>query len=81
MGTRTTLRFRNYEIKPDPTGLPLLAAVCVSGDESECGAASDEQTDPERVGRWMAQHVHDTGHSRFQRHYADYVTAELGDWL
>ena len=81
MGITTTMRFRNYEIKPDPSGLPLLAAVCVSGDEVECGAASDEQTDPEKVGRWMAQHLQDTGHDRYQRRYADYVTAELGGWL
>ncbi|TDU02489.1 hypothetical protein EDD99_0882 [Streptomyces sp. 846.5] len=81
MGTTTTMRFRNYEIKPDPSGLPLLAAVCVSGEETECGATSDEQTDPQKVGRWIAQHLQDTGHDRYQRRYADYVTAELGGWL
>ncbi|MFC1417047.1 DUF7848 domain-containing protein [Streptacidiphilus cavernicola] len=80
MGSRQVFRFRNYEIKPDLTGLPLLAAVCVSGEETECGAASEEQTDPEKVGRWIAQHLQDTGHDRYQRRYADYVTACLGEW-
>ncbi|MDJ0342521.1 hypothetical protein [Streptomyces sp. PH10-H1] len=79
MGTTTTMRFRNYEIKPDATGQVTIGMACVSGDD--CTESSGRQTEPEKVGKWAAQHMQDTGHTRFQRRYSDRVTVELGEWL
>ncbi|WP_411112945.1 hypothetical protein [Streptomyces sp. 029-5] len=80
MGNVQSFRFRNYEIHPDSLSEPTYAATCVSGDEADCGAQSDEEVETDKVERWIAEHVRDTGHRRYRRTMADYVMAEPGAW-
>ncbi|NGN68437.1 hypothetical protein G5C51_31640 [Streptomyces sp. A7024] len=56
-------------------------AVCVSGDEEDCGEASGPLTDADALTRWMAEHTRDTGHQRFRRAYCEYAHVEPGAWL
>ncbi|WP_042404925.1 DUF7848 domain-containing protein [Streptacidiphilus carbonis] len=78
MGTTTTMRFRNYEIKPDPTGQVRVSMACVS--DEVCTEASGQQSEPEAVSRWAARHMLETGHSQFRRRYSDRVQVEAGEW-
>jgi len=77
---KQVMHFRNYEITPDPAA-PSYGATCVSGGLRGCGADSGDMRRSEEVGRWIAQHVFDTGHERFQRRAYDFITAELGHWV
>ncbi|MER7817413.1 hypothetical protein [Streptomyces sp. NPDC096153] len=67
MHAAKTYRLRNYRVTPDETALPSYQAVCVSGEEADCGADSTDQPDEEALTRWMAEHTRDTGHDRFKR--------------
>lgn len=78
--TRATYRFREYGITPDPLGVPDHQAVCVSGDETDCGADSEAQPDGEALARWMAEHTRDTGHLRFRVAQWGYALVEAGTW-
>ncbi|MEE1734038.1 MULTISPECIES: hypothetical protein [Streptomyces] len=80
MGTTRSYRFRTYDISPDPMSETTFAAACVSGDDADCGATSGEQVEKTDVERWIAEHVRDTGHSRYRRTMADYALAEPGEW-
>ncbi|WP_329101592.1 DUF7848 domain-containing protein [Streptomyces sp. NBC_01439] len=80
MGRTRTYRFRNYEIRTDPIGEVTFEAECVSGDEANCGAASGDMAEIIDVDRWIAEHVQDTGHSRYRRTAADYALVEPGEW-
>ncbi|MFE4373912.1 hypothetical protein ACFRMN_37915 [Streptomyces sp. NPDC056835] len=80
MGNARSFRFRNYEIRSDSLSEATYAATCVSGDEADCGAQSAEEVETNKVERWIAEHVRDTGHQRYRRTMADYVTAEPGAW-
>ncbi|MER0445985.1 hypothetical protein ABR738_15690 [Streptomyces sp. Edi4] len=80
MGITRRFRFQNYEIQPDPVGETTYAAECVSGDEADCGAQSGEKDETAKVAQWIAEHTRDTGHQRYRRTVADYVTAEPGEW-
>ncbi|MFI1890476.1 DUF7848 domain-containing protein [Streptomyces jumonjinensis] len=80
--TRATYRFRNYEISSDPTSPPpAYSAVCVTGEESDCGAAtSDEQITEDAVAEWIAEHSRDTGHDLYRKKVEGYVRSEPGEW-
>ncbi|EST17968.1 MULTISPECIES: DUF7848 domain-containing protein [Streptomyces] len=78
--TRATYRFREHKITPDPLGVPEHQAVCVSGDETECGADSGLLPDGKELARWMAEHTRDTGHLRFRAAQWGYALMEPGAW-
>ncbi|GHH56187.1 DUF7848 domain-containing protein [Streptomyces candidus] len=81
---KATYRFRDYGITPDLLGLPDHQAVCVSGDDSECGtecgADSGLLQDGDALTRWMAKHTRDTGHRRFRAAQWGYALVEPGAW-
>ncbi|MEU3902038.1 hypothetical protein [Streptomyces sp. NPDC045251] len=85
--TTRTFRFRMFEVSPaagaaaDESAEPEFEAVCVSGDEEDCGEASGPLADAERLDKWMAEHARDTGHRRFRRAYCEYATVEPGAWV
>ncbi|MFK8850197.1 hypothetical protein [Streptomyces sp. Ac-502] len=70
---RRTLRFVPFRIEQDRTAEPTYEAVCVSGDDKECGQSSDEWITPHPVEVWMREHSRDTGHTRFRRAFVDYA--------
>jgi hypothetical protein len=80
VGTTRTFRFREYAITPDDTALPAYQAVCVAGDTADCGADSGDQPSETELGRWIAEHTRDTGHTRFRRARWDYAQVEPGAW-
>ncbi len=80
MGTTTRYRFRNYTISRDETAAPEYGAVCVTGDDADCGASSGEQVTPEEVEKWLMGHMRETGHKRFRRSFADYADIDPGAW-
>lgn len=71
--TRAVLRFMNYTTTQDPTGELSWAALCVSGEDADCGANSGSKTDQDEVIRWMSEHCRDSGHDRFWRMFTDYA--------
>ncbi|MEW1616499.1 hypothetical protein [Streptomyces sp. NPDC088744] len=91
--TTRTFRLRLFEVRPaagasgrtgaaaDESAEPEFEAVCVSGDEEECGEESGLLLDAELLDRWMVGHTRDTGHQRFRRAYCEYATVEPGAWL
>ncbi len=91
--TTRTFRFRQFEVfqeagTPGQSGVTVdesaeaeFEAVCVSGDEEDCGEASGPLADAERLDTWMAEHTRDSGHQRFRRAYCEYATVEPGAWL
>lgn len=70
---KKVLRFVEYSITEDPAGESLWSAMCVSGDEKDCGAESKELGSEEAINKWMAEHCAATGHSRFWRAYSAYA--------
>jgi hypothetical protein len=88
-----TFRFRMFEVTqesgtPQPSGIttdesamPEYEAVCVSGDETDCGEGSGPLEDADELARWMAEHTRDTGHQRYRRAYCEYALVEPGAWL
>lgn len=74
--TRAVLRFVDYTTTPDPVGESVWSAVCVSGEEKDCGASSKELDSERAVVDWMAQHCAETRHSRFKRSFSDYALVE-----
>jgi len=48
MGTTTRYRFREYTVTTvlDPTALPTFEAICVAGEQQDCGATSDKVHTP-----------------------------------
>lgn len=73
MSVRSTYRFVNFTTTKDPIGEETWAAVCVSGDEKECGARSKDLGGDEDANDWMAEHASETGHERFKRVFSDYA--------
>ncbi|MET7716028.1 hypothetical protein [Streptomyces sp. NPDC005407] len=73
---RAGYRFVDYKVREDATAERTREAVCVVGEDSDCGISSGELVDEEKVTRWMAEHRRDTGHSRFKRLFTDYATVE-----
>ncbi|WP_335939935.1 DUF7848 domain-containing protein [Streptomyces sp. PTD5-9] len=78
--TRATYRFRQYGVTPDELAEPVFQAVCVSGEETDCGADSGDQGDEAALARWMAEHTRDTGHERFRAAPWSYVMVKAGAW-
>ncbi|WP_405593146.1 hypothetical protein [Streptomyces sp. NBC_01092] len=66
----------DYKINRDPIGEVTWAAVCVSGEEEECGASSGDLGAEKAANLWMAVHRAGTGHNRFKRSVTDYVLVE-----
>ncbi|WND40574.1 hypothetical protein RI578_40500 (plasmid) [Streptomyces sp. BB1-1-1] len=91
--TTRTFRLRAFEISPaartsgqagaaaDELAHPEFEAVCVSGDEEDCGEKSGPLPDADHLDTWMAEHTRDTGHRRYRRAYCEYATVEPGAWL
>ncbi|MFH8403574.1 hypothetical protein ACH4FX_02205 [Streptomyces sp. NPDC018019] len=73
---RRVFRFVPFTITQDASAEPTYEAVCVSGEEKECGAASDEWLTPHPVEVWMREHTKDTGHRRYRRNFQDYAEVE-----
>ncbi|GAA3868263.1 hypothetical protein GCM10023084_21720 [Streptomyces lacrimifluminis] len=77
--TRRIFRYVPYTIVQDQTAEPEYAARCVSGDETDCGAASGVRQGPADVEEWQRRHTQDTGHNRYRRTFADYAVWEPQD--
>ncbi|WP_369199010.1 DUF7848 domain-containing protein [Streptomyces djakartensis] len=78
--TRATYRFRNYSVTADDTAMSAYQAVCVTGDDADCGEDSGDQPDEAALTKWMAEHTRDTGHERFRQARWDYVTVRPTTW-
>lgn len=83
MGITTVMRFREYKVRAviDPQALPTFTAVCVTGEDTDCGATSGDVLDPDTLVQWIAVHFRDTGHTRFERSTRAPVIAEAGPWV
>jgi hypothetical protein len=80
MGTTIRYRFRSYTIARDESAAPTYEAVCVTGDDADCGESSGERTSPEEVEKWLMGHLRETGHERCRRTFADYADVHPGAW-
>ncbi|MER5275669.1 hypothetical protein ABT025_07915 [Streptomyces sp. NPDC002809] len=80
--TRGRYRFREYHVTtvPDPLALPGHEAVCVTGEEHNCGAASGTLHTPDELTRWIAAHCAQTGHELFEQTTRILLRAEPGAW-
>ncbi|WP_079053793.1 hypothetical protein [Streptomyces graminilatus] len=76
MSPTRVFRFVNYTTRRDPGGALTWAAVCVTGESADCGAASPENADEETANRWMVEHTAQTRHQRFQRTFNDFAIVE-----
>ncbi|MCX5426092.1 hypothetical protein [Streptomyces sp. NBC_00078] len=77
---RAAYRFRAYNFTADQSTLPTYQAVCVTGDDADCGADSGPQESEENLNRWMAEHSRDTAHATFRRAQWSYVEVQPGAW-
>jgi hypothetical protein len=73
---RRLFRYVPYSIVQDPSAQPEYEAYCVSGDETECGAASGPCPHPADVEEWQRKHAQETRHLRYRRSFADYAVLE-----
>jgi hypothetical protein len=80
--TRQRFRFREYTVRatPDPMTLPTFTAVCVTGDERDCGATSGDLHSADELVRWIATHCAQTSHERYERTVRETLRAEPGAW-
>ncbi|MFE7114449.1 hypothetical protein ACFU99_03375 [Streptomyces sp. NPDC057654] len=74
-----TFRYVPYMITHDPLACTEVSAVCVSGDDTECGEKSSVYLRPDSVIEWMRQHAQETGHRRYRRSYGHYLLLEPPD--
>jgi hypothetical protein len=83
MGDTTVMRFREYTVRAvtDPQAVPVFTAVCVTGEDADCGAVSGDMHDPDNLVHWIAGHFRDTGHAQFERSTRATVVAEAGPWV
>ena len=91
--TTRIFRFRQFEISSeagasgqsgvtaDELAVPEFEAVCVSGEEADCGEGSGTVPDADALVRWMVEHTRDTDHRRFRRTYGEYAIVEPGAWV
>lgn len=77
---RARYRLRNYKITPAKTMMPAHQAVCVTGEDADCGADSGDKACAADVERWIAEHTRDTGHGFYRLAQWDYVQTEPGAW-
>lgn len=76
MSPRVVMRYMPFTVRQDPFALPRYAAMCVAGEEADCGETSGEQLEPGPVEEWMRRHTQATRHARYQRTFTDYATWE-----
>jgi hypothetical protein len=77
------MRFREYTVRTvaDPLALPVFTGLCVTGEDSDCGAGSGGLFTPDALVQWIAEHFRDTGHTQFERSTRATVVAEAGPWV
>ena len=76
LARRRVFRYVPYTIVQDSSAQPEYEAHCVSGDESDCGAASGRRQNPAEVEEWQREHTQETRHTRYRRSFADYAVFE-----
>jgi len=79
---RGRYRFREYRVTtvPDPVALPAFEAVCVTGEERNCGATSGTLHSTDELTRWIAGHCAQSGHELYEQTVRALVRAEPGAW-
>lgn len=75
-GVTSISRVVDFKTTRDPLGELTWQAVCVSGEEEECGESCPEMGTDEEANEWMAKHSSKTGHRRFRRSHSDYAVVE-----
>ncbi|SDS58589.1 hypothetical protein SAMN05216371_0211 [Streptomyces sp. TLI_053] len=82
MGKTSRYPFREYHVTTviDLLALRTFEAVCVTGEERDCAAASGELHTPEELTRWIAGHCAQTGHQSYEQTTRTIVRAEPGAW-
>ncbi|MFT9788393.1 hypothetical protein ACMZ5E_19495 [Streptomyces rhizosphaericola] len=80
--SRGRYRFREYHVTtvPAPLALQTFEAVCVTGEEHNCGAASGTLHTPGELTRWNAGHCAQSGHELNEQTVRALVHAEPGAW-
>jgi hypothetical protein len=80
--TRGRYRFREYHVTtiPDPLALPAFTALCVTGEEHNCGATSGALHTPDERTRWISEHCAATGHELYEQAARTLLRAEPGAW-
>lgn len=80
--SRAVYRFVEFTITQDSTACPEFSAICVSGDEEDCGASSGFLNSMDDVTEWMRKHAQDNqGHWRYERTCTDYAVMEPPEGL
>ncbi|MEU1123704.1 hypothetical protein ABZ371_08990 [Streptomyces sp. NPDC005899] len=79
---RGRYRFREYRVTtaPDSLALPVFAAVCITGEEHDCGATSGTFHEPDELTRWIAGHCAATGHELYEQTTHTVLCAEPRAW-
>lgn len=79
---RGRYRFREYHVTtaPDPLALPAFAAMCVTGEEHNCGATSGTVHTPDELTHWIAGHCATTSHELYEQTTRTLLRAEPGAW-
>ncbi|MFJ2606586.1 hypothetical protein ACIO13_16635 [Streptomyces sp. NPDC087425] len=57
-----------------------IEAVCVTGEERNCGATSGTLHTPDDLTRWIAEHCAQSGHELYEQTVRALVRAEPGAW-
>ncbi len=70
-----TFRYVPFTIAQDATAHPEYRAVCVTGEERDCGEMIRSGS-PSWVEEWMRRHTQRTGHTRYCRTIDDYAVLE-----
>jgi len=80
--SRGRYRFREYHVTtvPDPLALPTMEAVCVTGEERNCGATSGTLHTSDELTCWIAGHCAQSGHELYEQTVRALVRAEPGAW-
>ncbi|CAL9325065.1 hypothetical protein [Streptomyces sp. SudanB91_2054] len=80
--SRGRYRFREYHVTtvPDPLALPTFEAVCVTGEEHNCGATSGTLHTSDELTRWIAGHCAQSGHQLYEQTVRALVRAGPGAW-
>ncbi|MFE2032494.1 DUF7848 domain-containing protein [Streptomyces scopuliridis] len=79
---RGRFRLREYHVTTvdDPMALPAYEALCVTGEEHNCGAASGILHALDELTRWIAEHCALTGHQHYEQTVRAILRAEPGAW-
>ncbi|MFJ7193616.1 DUF7848 domain-containing protein [Streptomyces bacillaris] len=79
---RRRYRFREYHVTTvvDPMTLPAFEAVCVTGEDNDCGATSGQVQTEDELTHWIAEHCAQTGHDVYHRTTRATLRAEPGAW-